>query len=203
MYSLYSAYSTGQSAVAGAHNRHGIVTSGWASVAGMTRMGVETRDDDEDRVPASPSSSSGASSRRHSGSVTHPVLVLLMSVILISSLPTHVQSHKQCSHYYPRDDQVSSMYFCNRFLQTIFLLYPHYVEIFSGQCHPCSPHRSVSRAGQAGVHLSANVAPVMIVMFHSLGQGNYCIVGYLNINPVSTSCLGRYLAPPVVILSDS
>ena len=111
VYSSYSAYSTGQSAVAvsGAHNRHGIVTSGWASVAGMTRMGVETRDDDEDRVPASPFSSSGASSRRHSGSVTHSVLVLLVSVILISSLPTQVQSHKQCSHYYPRDDQVSSL----------------------------------------------------------------------------------------------
>ena len=51
----------------------------------------------------------------------------------------------------------------SKFLQTIFF-YPHYVEIFGpnaisalliGQC-----------PGRAGVHLSANVAPVMIVMFH-------------------------------------
>ena len=99
---------------AGAHNRLCIVTSGWASVAGMTRMGAETgQTPGEDTISASSSSSSVASSTR-SSSVIHSVLVSLVSVILISSLPTQVLSHKQCSHYYPRDDQVSSLqYSCH------------------------------------------------------------------------------------------
>ena len=139
-----------------------IVTSGWASVAGMTRMGVETRD--EDRVPASPSSSSGASSRRYS-SVTHSVLVSVVSVILISSLPTQVQSHKQCSHYYPRDDQVSSLkYFCQRPFFSAHIMLKYFVPM------PSMMSSSVSVQSRSGrVHLSANVAPVMIVMFHWLG----------------------------------
>lgn len=121
---------------AGAHNRPRIVTSGWASVAGMTRIGAETcQTPGEDRTSASSSSSSVASSTG-SSSVIHPVLVSIVSVILISSLPTQVLSHKQCSHYYPRDDQVSFLqYSCTWIVKNIFFC-PHYVEIFRPNAIP-------------------------------------------------------------------
>ena len=123
-----------------------------ASVAGMTRMGPETCEaPGEDTISASPSSSPAASSKR-SSSVIYSVLVSLVSVILIASLPTQVLSHKQCSHYYPRDDQVSSLkYFCQRqfFLRTL-------CWNISSQCHPWSLHPSVSSPGQAG-----SICPLM------------------------------------------
>ena len=74
-------------------------------VAGMTRMEAEQSDapsDGDRNSSSSPSSSSPCRS-----SVSYSVLVSLVSGILITSLPSLVQSHKQCSHHYPRDHQVS------------------------------------------------------------------------------------------------
>ena len=71
---------------------------------------------------------------------------------------------------------------------------------------------SVSVQSRSGllVHLSANVAPVLIVMFPgSLHCWEIIARGYLNINPVSQSATIHRMPlavagwPPVVILCDS